>query len=686
VISSGRAYVNGILCENEQNGLALTAQPDLPNFALPSAAGRYVAYLDVWEREITALEDPGIREIALGGADTCTRTKTVWQIKLVAGGPAGGQFSCGTALPSLDTLTPTGTGTLAAQAAPTQTSTDPCTIAPSAGYTGLENQLYRVEIFSGGSAAQATFTWARDNASNAAGWTAQNGNVLSVSAANGATFTSGQWVELTDDTHVLAGTRGILVRLVTVSGSTLTFDPNSAIAPAPPPASATGPAPVAPAAAPVTVSLNNFQVNPKVIGWNSSGAVALVAGTWVNLENGLQVEFSNGTATYRTGDYWQIPARSGIGVLWPPGATANAPLPLPPRGVFHHYLRLAVIDFDGSNWSDIQDCRLVFPSLTEVTTGARAPDALKIEQVLLASTGGALANDTTYPVSALAGGVNIVLDRAPDPNSIKAATCSVTLAVPFPLDSALATLWGSGLAGAVPLTLDAKVTVNGTTISWTPNAGAATFLQNALFQGIGTLGLPSGPVLARLVIKGRFVCLLGVSPSVNLDGTTYGTTGGSNVVTVGLPSGDGRRGGDFEMWFWLISSSGVQTTSSISFNPSPPAGGSIVAAGNQITGTITLTGPAPAGGLTVSLSTVVSDPSHASIAGAVTLPASVTIAAGATSASFTIGLTAFTLTGVNPTAAQKAALMRTMTLTATSSAGTSTAQLLLAPEVINTHY
>jgi hypothetical protein len=54
--------------------------PDAAAADLPE--GIYLAYLDVWERGITAVEDPQIREAALGGPDTTTRIKTVWQVKI----------------------------------------------------------------------------------------------------------------------------------------------------------------------------------------------------------------------------------------------------------------------------------------------------------------------------------------------------------------------------------------------------------------------------------------------------------------------------------------------------------------------------------------------------------------------------------------------------------------------------
>ena len=84
-IEKGRYYVAGILCENEQD-VIFTQQPDFPDALMPTDSAdssAYLLYLDVWGRSITYLQDDGIREVALGGPDTTTRTKTVWQVKLV---------------------------------------------------------------------------------------------------------------------------------------------------------------------------------------------------------------------------------------------------------------------------------------------------------------------------------------------------------------------------------------------------------------------------------------------------------------------------------------------------------------------------------------------------------------------------------------------------------------------------
>ncbi len=88
-ITKGKYYVDGILCENDKDVLG-NDQPDLRSFhlmhnldqATALYTGRYIAYLDVWDRHVNSINDPSIRESALGGSDTSTRTKIIWQIKL----------------------------------------------------------------------------------------------------------------------------------------------------------------------------------------------------------------------------------------------------------------------------------------------------------------------------------------------------------------------------------------------------------------------------------------------------------------------------------------------------------------------------------------------------------------------------------------------------------------------------
>lgn len=90
LIGSGRYYVDGLLCENETT-IDYMQQPDFPNPTDPGAIlsnqsySLGLVYLESWQRHLTALDDPSIREQALGadGPDTTTRLKTVWQVKVM---------------------------------------------------------------------------------------------------------------------------------------------------------------------------------------------------------------------------------------------------------------------------------------------------------------------------------------------------------------------------------------------------------------------------------------------------------------------------------------------------------------------------------------------------------------------------------------------------------------------------
>ena len=133
-ISPGRYYVDGILCENEKL-VPLTAQPDLPGVTLPKEAGRYIAYLDVWAEHVTMLERPELREVALGGPDTATRSRTIWQVRLVKpkNPPDGCPPEDPPFTPELARGDPTGTpGKLRARAKAPDDDPEPCAIPTTA--------------------------------------------------------------------------------------------------------------------------------------------------------------------------------------------------------------------------------------------------------------------------------------------------------------------------------------------------------------------------------------------------------------------------------------------------------------------------------------------------------------------------------------------------------------------------
>ena len=147
-------------------GLPLPDQPYLeaigtdPGLPEPAADGRYALYLDIWTHEVTADEDATLLEPALGGPDTSTRVRIVWQVRVV---PIADSASCSD-LQGADWLAPArGLMTPALKDIPP--GSDPCQITTSGGYTRLENQLYRVQIHDVDAAGGARFLWSRENGS-----------------------------------------------------------------------------------------------------------------------------------------------------------------------------------------------------------------------------------------------------------------------------------------------------------------------------------------------------------------------------------------------------------------------------------------------------------------------------------------------------------------------------------------
>lgn len=372
-LGPGHYYVDGILCENEQ-WTDYAHQPDrtpappvnnqggdplLAWLAQPNSAQAFWVYLDVWERHVSWIEDDSIREVALGGPDTCSRAQVVWQAKALPwdeknwGDPRENQQACTTPLAG---LAPLGTGRMAAQLDPGAANTDACIVSPGAAYRGAENHLYRVEVHRGGTAAAgggASFKWSRENGSVAARWLATGANgdapTLTVSSARG--FSAGDWVELLHDALDLANEPGQLVRIAAVDGDELVVDA----------ASVPGGTLMAWSA---TLS------NPRLRRWDQrgsdilaldEGAVPIVesAGTpwtWLDLEDGVQVAFEAG-GEYRSGDHWLIPARvASQGIDWPPPDADDAMQPA--QGIAHAYAPLGVLLFDTADGLQvISQCR-----------------------------------------------------------------------------------------------------------------------------------------------------------------------------------------------------------------------------------------------------------------------------------------------------------------------------------------
>jgi hypothetical protein len=416
-IDMGHYYVGGLLCENDQP-CAYTRQPDFPlpdaarleNLVKQNPSAAFLVFLDVWERHVTYMEDDaaGIREVALGGPDTATRAHLVWQVRIpllgaddqkglqaLIGGVAKQDPATINQLKALaenvrQKLSQPTSARLRARARGEQPQDDPCTISPEAKYTGLENQLYRVEIHRGGAAyvptedkdipkTTATFKWSRENGSVIFPIRTVEGNVVTLDNLGRDDRLSlhvDDWVEIVDDNTTLQGTYSLLYRVTVVEpvDMTVTLDVPSGVT--------------------LPAYSEQSTTHPLLRRWDQQGAadVLLDEGAivltesdgedepnWIMLEDGVEIQFpklaGGASNDYRAGDYWLIPARTATAdVEWPDQKNAQGdvdtypngdPIPaaLPPRGVTHYFAPLAFITVDAKGIVNPTDLRRTFIQL-----------------------------------------------------------------------------------------------------------------------------------------------------------------------------------------------------------------------------------------------------------------------------------------------------------------------------------
>lgn len=339
VATDGRIYVDGLCCDLDEN-TSYFNQPNYPNPPdIVKVDGQTdLIYLDVWERHITAIEDPDIREVALGGPDTTTRVKTIFQLKIV---PDVEAKNC---KQNIEGWPPeAGKGRLTTRAEADAASDQPCIIEPGGGYRGLDNRLYRVEIHTPGDIGTATFKWSRDNGSVAyaiESFKADDPKQIKVKQLGKddiLRLKKGDWVEILGDETELKGNPGTIAQIDDIKEAQriviLSAD----------------------------VSAHSNETHPKIRRWDQKAETVLVETGKISLEKGVEIEFSG--EDFRTGDYWVFAARTST-------AEVEELTDAPPMGIEHHYCKLALVTWNAQSngkWqADIQDCRKDFPSLTEI--------------------------------------------------------------------------------------------------------------------------------------------------------------------------------------------------------------------------------------------------------------------------------------------------------------------------------
>lgn len=356
-IQPGVLYVDGWPVLLEGNSPILpTAQPNYPK--PPSFSGKNLRfYADVWERTVTSLEDEALLDPALHGADTCTRVRTMLQVKWcnVSKQPEN---------PAQNP--PIGTAELKLKLRKISVEDDPCD--PCATQLDLDqrvgNYLFRVEVHDHYWQSGKEFLvlkWSRDSGSEQ--YMAEPTEELPEG------FASGDWVwEFFDlETEKLLGRhypqnykpkRGELVTSFAIPGATKPKDF------------------VRQWDGFCTINLtDNLLVGgvdrgatlDPALGPQAHGRVDLSGGSLkVNLEL-IELELSLGGEAFLAGDYWQAEVReavdaSGDYVLGDSGQGKT------PAGIYHHYLQLGQLSNSGAlvPLTDEERRRFNFPPLTDI--------------------------------------------------------------------------------------------------------------------------------------------------------------------------------------------------------------------------------------------------------------------------------------------------------------------------------
>lgn len=368
-ITPGNYYVGGYHC---RNGEPVTwrgegdhkRQPWLEEQPQPRPV-THLAYLELWERHVDSAEFEGLREVALGGPATVGLRQMVWKVRLREwpGNPAAG-LNESNAVEMLRRSISASRGMLAARArTPTVAAADPCLVSPRASYRGIENQLYRIEIYRGGSVNAAagqtppTFIWSRDNGSVVLPVESVTGTAVKLAAEwrdARSEVAVGDHVEVSDEAVRMGPGAGPIRRVTAYDpdGATLALDES----PGPQIEAAEGG---------LLLRRWDHKRGDRRNGFpplNDYG-LQLIEDEWLTIEDGLSIRFAPGTPAhvYRSGDYWMIQARTDLAdIIWPRADDAEGtPQAMAPDGVDVLHAPLAAVTFANDGVASVTDLRRI---------------------------------------------------------------------------------------------------------------------------------------------------------------------------------------------------------------------------------------------------------------------------------------------------------------------------------------
>jgi hypothetical protein len=407
LISPGTMYIGGqrVHFPGTQQGNAITYsyfdQPDWPDPPPPvldnavrdalirQTAFRELAFLDVTEQEVSAVEDPDLLEVALGGPDTTQRLKllrrvkrrqvvgstcvTAWQSAINEWRAQGLDFD-----PATMRLLPA--ARLQVGFTNDASTGNPCDPVATGGYLYADNQLIRVRVARSG--ATQNLVWGYDNASFLYRITAvsPDGTALTLAGGPPDDFHKpqrGQVVEILTTAAVLGiepdetdPTGQSTILRVAAEANGKFFQLSQPYGPATPGAATNSI--VLSQALPTSISgaIQGGTLPCFVRIWQAQvplqplGTPTTLADPTTGISTGITVTLTSATQVIE-GAYWMIAARPAT----PQGVYPEDLLtaPQPPDGPRRWVCPLAVIDWSGATGPTVTDCRNVFDGLVALT-------------------------------------------------------------------------------------------------------------------------------------------------------------------------------------------------------------------------------------------------------------------------------------------------------------------------------
>jgi hypothetical protein len=382
-----------------------------------SAPTNEFVYLYLREQEVSAVEDPNLAEIALGGPDTAARTRLVQHIVRVGstGPDCASGMSAAEAQWASQGVTLDGTSmrlqsedNLLVSFSDLGQST-PCQPQAQGGYLDPDNQLIRVQI-SGIDplTGNPSFVWGFDNASFLYRISVTNATTMtlqSIPADTNHQPASGQAVEILRSAAELDNPGAYVAAL---SGFVVTLDKNYD-------QSSQSIQLPSGASFPSEYLISNQSPSAQLFLRVWQQQVVFTPGQPIALgDTGLLVTLQTGLS-FHTGDYWQFAVRPSTPQSVYPQRYQN--VPQPPEGPRMWASPLAVVSWNGDIGSVTSDCRPTF--------GPLASRALHI-------IGINWPNDDLVSLPAFRNNpLQVNFDFSPSAASVSDSTMIVTIEIPY---------------------------------------------------------------------------------------------------------------------------------------------------------------------------------------------------------------------------------------------------------------